>query len=125
MQALPVVLFVVGIVGLVLGVMAARYARRQLRSAGRTYWRAQLVPLCVGAVVAALLTLCTYPVSASARIVGLPFPVAAFEKHGDVWMDFVGITSIPFFIANAAFWLLLPQLLVAWRLRRNRGTETR
>lgn len=83
------------------------------------------VPILVGAICAAILSGATYSMNASTRIVGIPFPAAAFEKHGDVWMDFVGAMTLPLLLANAAFFLLMPQIPVLLWLRTRARREAR
>jgi hypothetical protein len=108
----------VGIAGLVGGVLAARSAHRLILKGKLVWWRIQAIPIVAGVVLATLLATRSYSASDSLRIVGFPFPAAAFERHHGVWLDFVGPTTVPFFLANIAFFLVLPQFIVMWRLRR-------
>jgi hypothetical protein len=54
------------------------------------------------------------------RIVGFPFPAAAFDSSG---ADYVGALTLPLMLLNMATWALLPDIcLYVWRravLRRN------
>jgi hypothetical protein len=54
------------------------------------------------------------------RILGFPFPAAAFDSHG---ADYLGPLTLPSLFANAVAWMLIPDIcLYVWRrivLRRN------
>jgi len=52
----------------------------------------------------------TYSPSPTVRIMGFPFPAAAWEYSDGKWLDFVGITTLPFYAANFIIFLFLPQL---------------
>ena len=118
-------LVILGLVGILAGGVAARAVRLHIHRASLRWWRVQRVPILVGALCAAILSGATYSMNASTRIVGIPFPAAAFEKHGDVWMDFVGAMTLPLLLANAAFFLLVPQIPVLLWLRTRARREAR
>jgi hypothetical protein len=106
-------LMLLGVAGLIGGAWGARAAHLRIRASRRSWWRVQTVPILCSAVLGVPLSLVKYPVSDTTTIVGIPFPVAAFV-HG---LDYVGLTTIPMFIANLLFCLLLPQPLLAAFLR--------
>jgi hypothetical protein len=72
-----------------------------------------MAPILCGTVLSVPLSLVRYPVSETATIVGIPFPVAAFVDH----LDYVGPMTVPMFVANLLFYLLFPQLILASFLR--------
>ena len=93
----------IGVLGLVVGLLAARSAHRSIHRQHLQWWRVQRFPVLSGFVLAWFFAGRPYPISDSTRIVGIPFPAAAFENHGSGWMDFVGPTTVPFYLANVAF----------------------
>jgi hypothetical protein len=109
-----------GILGLVTGAFSALVAHRRIRSAGLGWWRYQAIPLIVGAVAGFLSVTVMYRVSATVRVVGFPFPAAAFEDGGAI---FDGSSSVLMLLADATFFLLLPQSFLAVYLgREKRGS---
>lgn len=109
---------VLGVAGLVLGIRAARVVHGHIRSAGLAFWRVQGLPLAAGLLLAGIFAGVPYPIAEGARVQGFPIPGAAFEKHDGRWMDFVGVMTMPALFADAAFGLLLPQIILAWRIKR-------
>ena len=108
-----------GLFGLIAGCVAFRRNRREV-AASRVPLLVWRVVLAIGSVLAVLSFLGRYPLDATHRIVGFPFIVAAWEKHGDHWEDLVGPLTLPAYVANAAFAFMLPQLFVRIRSRRER-----
>ena len=107
---------ILGLAGLVAGVVAWLRNRRAPRTTV-----ARTASLGVGALLAAVSICVSYPLDASHRIVGFPFMVAVFEKSGTHWQDFVGPLTVPAYLGNALFALMLPQIvLLAWRWRERR-----
>jgi hypothetical protein len=102
-----------GVVGLIVGALGARAAHLRIRALKLSWWRVQIAPMLCSAVLSVPLSLIGYPVSDTATIVGIPFPVAAFIDH----FDYVGPATIPMFIANLLFCLLVPQPVLASFLR--------
>lgn len=118
---LLVAFMVLGVVGLVLFAAAWRSNRRRFPEAG------ELAPslstrrlswiVAVGLVVASPFFSYRYGEDGKSwRIQGFPLPAAAFDASG---ADYVGPTTVPFMIANAAFFGLLPQALL-WVVARRR-----
>lgn len=113
------VLILVGIVGLVTGAFSARLAHQRLRSAGLDWWRYQAIPLLLGGVAGFLAVTVTYRVSPTLRVVGFPFVAAVFPDGGAVLSD---RSSVLVLLADATFFLLLPQSFLALYLgRRTKG----
>lgn len=58
----------------------------------------------------------SYPVGDNLRVMGFPFLAAAFERRGDIWIDFMSPLTPVAYLANATFAFVLPHLLLrAWR----------
>jgi hypothetical protein len=108
-----------GILGLVTGAFSAWLAHRRIRSAGLGWWRYQAIPLTVGAIVGFLAVTVMYRVSPTVRVVGFPFVAAAFEDSGAV---FDNSSSVLMLLADALFFLLLPQSFLAMYLGRRSRT---
>jgi hypothetical protein len=106
-------LVLVGIAGLAVGLLGARASHRRIRLLGLSWWRLQLLPVAVGIGASVLLAFRHYRASQTTEVLGIPFPMAAFENGH----DFVGITSLPLALANVVFFLLLPQAALAIYLR--------
>ena len=109
------VFMLVGLVGLIGGVLGARAAHVRIRELKLSWWRVQVAPVLGSAALAVSLSLTPYPYPSSdtATIVGIPFPVAAFVNG----LDYSGPATVPMFLANLVFCLLLPQPLLAWFFR--------
>ncbi|MGC4064790.1 MAG: hypothetical protein QM784_09130 [Polyangiaceae bacterium] len=58
-----------------------------------------------------------YPYGPKTRIIGFPLPAAAFEKHGELWLDFSGPLTLPFSCANAWFGFVAPHVIL-WTARK-------
>jgi hypothetical protein len=114
------VLVLGGIGGLVAGFFGARHAQRVIRSQKLGWWRVQSLPLALGVGACITLAFRRYQATPTTEVLGVPFPVAAFEGGH----DFIGITSLPFALANMAFFLLLPQLGIALYFRLRSGQTT-
>jgi hypothetical protein len=103
---LLLVLNLLGLLGLTGGVFAFIRNRRQAHRIPQPALRITL--LAIGAALGAASTSFAYPLDDNTQIIGLPFTAAAFEGGA----DFVGPLTIPAFLANFAFWFLLPQLVL-------------
>ena len=66
----------------------------------------------VGVGLAAASYFVRYPYGANVRIIGFPFPAAAFEKHGTHWLDYSGPLTLPFVCANAWVAFVFPHLVL-------------
>jgi len=108
-------LMFLGIVGLVTGAFSAVVAHRRIRSEKLGWWRYQAVPLAIGGVAGFLAVTVLYRVSSTVQVVGFPFPAAAFQDGGAI-LD--GASTIPMLLADAVFFLLLPQSFLAIYLGR-------
>jgi hypothetical protein len=109
---------VAGIGCLVAGIWAARWNWRQQALRGWRFWVMSALSLAAGVVPGQL----SYSVDARTRIVGVPFPAAAFQLEDGVWLDFVGPLTGPFMLANTFCWAGLGQVVLLfclrWRRRR-------
>lgn len=115
------VLIVVGLAVIVAGAFAlARNVRQVLLQKQRKALSSILLTFAVGLVLAVGSFFVVYPHGDNARIVGFPFPAAAWERHGDRWHDFVGLATLPFMCANALFAFVLPHVFL-WAFRRRTG----
>jgi hypothetical protein len=112
-------LIAVGLAEIVAGSLALRKNVRHARAPGQRRL-AVVLAFAVGLALAAGSLFVVYPYGDNARIVGFPFPAAAWERQGDRWRDFVGLTTLPFTCANALFAFLLPHLFL-WALRKRTG----
>jgi hypothetical protein len=111
-----------GFAGLIAGGIAFVRNRRDQRSHPQDS-RALLMFVLVGILLSVASPFVEYPFGDSDRVVGFPFVAAVFERHGKHWDDFVGPLTLPAYIANATFWLLLPQLVL--RVARSRKGQRR
>ena len=115
------VFMVVGLAGIGAGSFSlVRNVRESRRRVEQRKVVAVLVTSAIGLMLAAGSFLVAYPYGKNMRIVGFPFPAAAWERHGDHWMDFVGPLMLPFMCANAWFAFVLPHLVIRV-LRRRTG----
>ena len=122
-SALILVFAGVGLVGIVLGIKAWRYASRSSAHSPQPQWKwIRLVALIVGVALAIasfrFVTILGYPISTPdgpGRIVGWPFFVAYFDSAG---RDYVGLLTYVGALGNFVFWLLVPQFLLAAYARR-------
>jgi len=119
-------LAVLGLVGLLSGVLAFR-ALRVPEGTVRTPWSrpaALIVGGVMGAASLALTGWMSYPYADGERgvghVAGIPFIAVYFDARG---ADYVGPLTLPAVAGNAAFWFLVPQLLlyVGTALRRRRA----
>lgn len=112
-----------GVIGIALGSSAVRYLSRSAARAPQPQWKwIRFTALIVGLALAIasffFVTALAYPISTPegpGRIVGWPFFVAYFDSEG---RDYVGFLTYFGAIGNFAFWLLVPQLLLAAYARR-------
>lgn len=104
------VLMFLGIVGLLTGAFSARLAHQRLRKAGLPWWRWQALPLLAGGAAGFAAVTVMYRVGPTLRVVGFPFVAAAFEDSGAV---FSSPASVLLLLADATFFLLLPQSFLA------------
>ena len=109
------VLIFIGIVGLVTGAFSARLAHQRIRSRGLNWWRYQAIPLLLGGAAGFVAVTVTYRVSSTLRVVGFPFVAAVFEDGGAIHSD---RSSVLVLLADATFFLLLPQSFLALYLER-------
>jgi len=113
------VLMVVGLAGIGAGSISLV---RNVRESRRRLEQRQLVSLLVASAIGLMLAagsfLVAYPYGENTRIVGFPFPAAAWERHGGHWMDFVGPLMLPFMCANAWFAFVVPHLVIRVVRRR-------
>jgi hypothetical protein len=110
---------VVGVVGLVWGVVAARNSfrnRAQLLVAPRL--RAYPIAVAIGLVLAGASAFIRYPLNQDTVVFGLPFMSAILERHDGQLADFVGPLTVLAFIGNCAFFFLLPQIVLDAMIRR-------
>ena len=86
---------------------------------GWRFWLAAVVTVAMGTVAGQA----SYFVDENTRIVGIPFPAAAFQREDGVWLDFVGPMTGPFMLANAFAWagLLQVALLAGLRWAQSKG----
>jgi len=108
-----------GLLGIVLGALAFRYAsalgRRALPPPG---WRGgRIAALAAGALLAAGswvlrdgLSYAGEGPNGPGTVIGLPFFVAFVDADGRGGVSFL---TLPLALLNAAFWFLLPQLILA------------
>ena len=116
---LLIVLIAVGLAVIIVGSLALVRNIRRARAPEQKRL-AIVLAFAVGLALSAGSFFVVYPYGDDARIVGFPFPAAAWERQGDRWHDFVGLTTLPFMCANALFAFLLPHLFL-WALRRRTG----
>lgn len=112
---------VLGIAGIVLFALAWRSNRKLFAEAGELApsRATRRVAWVVAAGLVAASPFFSYPYregERSWRVVGFPLPVAVFDAAG---ADYVGPTTVPALIGNAAFFALLPQA-VLWIVMRRR-----
>ncbi len=94
------------------------YRRRAL--SGVSFWSMFVAGIVMGLPAVTMF----YPVDENTLILGFPLPAAAFERHGEGWMDFVSPFTIPFLIANFIFWLTLPHAACfLWRRVRRSSSS--
>jgi hypothetical protein len=92
--------------------------RRVNRERPLNGWR-YFIALGAGIVGGLGAAVATWPFSSTVRVVGFPFPVAAFElSSSGLWRDFVGITSGPFFCLDAMLGGVLGYGAVRWYAQR-------
>jgi hypothetical protein len=117
---LLIVFAVLGVVGIGAGIVALVRNVNQIWHPGGTglTWPTVLT-FASGLALAIASLFIVYPYSETVRIVGFPFPAAAWEKHGDRWRDFVGALTLPLYCANIVFAFVLPHL--ALRVLRRRA----
>ena len=110
----------IGIAGIVSGSAALIRNIRQARGEKDKKFRMLIIVVFAFSVILTVSSFfVVYPYGENTRIVGFPFPSAAFERHNDRWLDFVGPTTLPFGVANAWFSFVLPHL-VLWVFRRRK-----
>ena len=120
---MPELIMLIGLAGLLFGVWASIAAFLPSRQpAGLPDWPARRTRafgfgLLLGLVVFA--GQCGlwfgYPLIQNGEswwVVGIPFPAAMFDHHGH---DYIGLLTLPFFIVNAFFWFLVPQMVLFYR----------
>jgi len=112
-------LHLLGLATLVANVVALRRNHRDIAYPHLSF-RARLGTWVIGLSLATASLFVSYPLDDAHRIVGFPFMVAAWEKHGDHWKDFAGPLTIPAYLANALLALTLPQLALRLLLARRR-----
>ncbi len=116
-------LFVLGLALLAAGAWSAGYLalmlkRRRVPKRLRIGFVAATIAGAALAVTAAFFTASfTYDKSDTLRILGLPFPVAFFQRDGDHWLDFVGPLSPVFWVANLLVPAMLPVIPLAIAVR--------
>ncbi len=109
------VLMFLGILGLLTGAFSARLAHQRIRGAGLNWWGYQAIPLALGGIAGFIAVTVAYRVSPTVRVVGFPFVAAAFDDSG---ATFSSSGSVLLLLADATFFLLLPQSFLAWYLGR-------
>lgn len=119
-----------GIVGLVAGVLAARYVSRKCAQAlGGAARALRFGAWLVGAALAGISVIFAgeigYDLSTPegpGRVVGIPFFVAFFDAEGS---DYVGWVTYVGMLGNVIVWLLAPQIVLGLYLRMHRvaGSE--
>src|SRR5262249_17162242 len=118
-----VLLDIIGLLGIGAGIWAVRWLKRARlsQSLSQSQRRLRLAALILGAVIALaswpLTYAMGYPYSTPegvGRVVGIPFMTAFFDSEG---LDYVGDLTVFAVIGNMIFWFLLPQLILAIRLR--------
>jgi len=98
---------VVGIFGSIALIRNVREWRLRFRKTVRV---TKFVVFSIGIALAVASYFVTYPYGSTVRVIGFPFPAAAFEKHAGHWLDFSGPLTLPFMCANAWVGLVLPHL---------------
>lgn len=113
-----VVLAVVGLIGILAGVLAARAGARLSAESPSSGFSSRLRIARLSGYALAVATwpltgVMSYPYADDAgrpgRVAGIPFLVAYFDSQRH---DFIGPLSLVGLIGNAAFWGLLPRLIV-------------
>lgn len=107
------VFVLLGAAGILAGSIALARNVRQMRSGGEArFGHLVWLTLATGIALAIGSFFVVYPYSERSRIVGFPFPAAAWEKDGNHWLDFVSPLSPVFSCANAVFAFVLPHLFL-------------
>ena len=109
-----------GVVGIIGGVWGARAAHVRIAGSKLRWWRVQLVPILCSIVLSVPLSMVPYPISDTTTMVGIPFPAAVFIEG----RDYTGPATLPMFVANLLFWLLLAQLILAASLKAKARRQT-
>lgn len=114
------VFMMVGALLLLSGTVAAFFNFKKYQQGlitGRMFW----VIFGLGIIFAACSIFIVWPYDTNTRIVGFPFPAAAWQRSADggAWADYVGIMTIPILIANGVCWAMSLQIpLYLWNRTR-------
>src|SRR5262245_31196752 len=112
MNAIPIVLAVLGVGILVTEWLARSFLRRSLKS-GRlpARWEGRRrVAFVVGALLVLTIPWQAYPLGKGTAL-GVPFFAAWYDERG---RDFLGAITLPALLGNAVVWFLLPQAVLAY-----------
>ena len=119
----------VGLAGIVGGVFALRSVARLSRGDHHGSRAAQIAAIVVGLIIGLASWPLTYWMGYSiptsdgpARLVGLPFFVASFDKEG---RDYVSDWTLWACVGNVLFWFMVPQIALAFYRRYSRSGRRR
>jgi hypothetical protein len=73
--------------------------------------------LCLGIAAGLFLGQVSYPVAEDTRVLGLPMPVAAFQRRNGQWLDFVSPLTPILYLVNVVAWGGVAQLVLALATR--------
>jgi hypothetical protein len=121
MNAVPVLLAVVGVGLLVAGWLAFSYLRRSVRLGllPQQWRRRRKVGVVVGALLVLTIPWQAYPLGKGTAL-GIPFFAAWYDERG---RDFLGAITLPALLGDAVVWFLIPQLVLAYFARRQSAAQ--
>ena len=117
------VFMIVGALILLLGMTATLLNVKTYRQ-GLITTRVFLTIPGIGAILAGCSLFVVWPYDINTKIVGFPFPAAAWERDSDggPWIDFVGDITTPMFFANGVCWAVSFQIpLFLWQRARKKS----
>ena len=117
MKAIPISLALVGICFLACEIWSFTFVRRALKTGrlSKQWRRRRIIAFVIGALLVMTIPWQQYPLG-NGTAAGVPFFAAWYDNKG---RDFVGAITLPALLGDVAVWFLVPQLVLAYVLRRH------